>query len=1151
MVDSTLFDVADVTGGDGAVPTGWRLERFEVLNWGTFDGVVWCFEVGGRNALLTGDIGSGKSTLVDALTTLLLPSKDIDYNKAAGAERRERDLRSYVLGHHRLERNEETGITRPVALRGTSSYSVLLAVFANALDGAQVTLAVVFRAEDLTTGQPKRFYVLAGRELAVARDFVDFGDDLTGLRRKLKAAGAQVFDTFPDYGREYRRRLGIPSEQAMTLFHRTVSMKAVDNLNDFVRRYMLEPFDTEERIEALIAHYDNLTRAHDAVVRARLQLEMLTPLVELLDDTDGLTAEIERIDRAHRATPYWFAQSTATLLEDRLARLDADLATVAGELRTADATLARLREDESALHVRMAGAGGDRLGEIERLVARAHSDEAERRRRHTAFSGVLSAAGLEPVDTPEQFHSVTAAAESKRAELDERWAGLDAGISDARHDLRSTEEESATLNAELQSLRSRRTNMPAASLEIRGDICGDLGIDESDLAFAGELIDLSEDAPQWRGAAERVLRGFALSLLVPEEHYFAVARWIDQHHLGARLVYFRVPEAAPVPRPPERVDSTMLLLDVLTLRDDTRFAAWLQAELAKRADHACVRSTSEFRDHRRAVTVNGQIKDRARHEKDDRRRIDDPAAYLLGWSNEAKIEALVAQGSRLAETTTALRAQVGELEAERDATGQMRSRLMALEQYQSWDDLDWRSPVREIARLEKEAAHIRASSGELRTLGDQLDEVRSETAATEHLRDELLGRRATLAEHREVAQRQLDLRRGLLGDVGAFDEARPHFDQIDAALGELGRSNDDPGAADELEASVREHLMARRQRCSERHSSLGRRVVAQMGSFRNAYPAEVDELDDSLESGPEYRRLEARIATDDLPRFEADFKESLNENTIREIATLSAQLEAQENDIRERVGVINDSLAGIDYSEGRYIHLVPERTPNAEVKQFRADLRACTDNVLGDDAGAYSEERFLQVRALVERFKGREGYVDADRRWTRRVTDVRQWFVFSASERWRSDDREFEHYADTGGKSGGQKEKLAYTVLAASLAYQYRLGGPDQGSREFRFVVIDEAFGRGSDDSTRYALNLFDRLGLQLLIVTPLQKIHVIEPHVSAVGFVDNPAGNNSRLKCLTIEEYRAQRSRTAARTRATPTDHAPMRSGAGPSAGA
>ena len=76
--------------------------------------------------------------------------------------------------------------------------------------------------------------------------------------------------------------------------------------------------------------------------------------------------------------------------------------------------------------------------------------------------------------------------------------------------------------------------------------------------------------------------------------------------------------------------------------------------------------------------------------------------------------------------------------------------------------------------------------------------------------------------------------------------------------------------------------------------------------------------------------------------------------------------------------------------------------------------------------------------------------------------------------------------------------------------------------------MIDEAFNRGSELSTRYALDLFTRLGLQLLIVTPLQKIHVIEPHVAAVGFVDNPSGSYSRLQCLTITEFRSQREELA-----------------------
>ncbi len=102
---------------------------------------------------------------------------------------------------------------------------------------------------------------------------------------------------------------------------------------------------------------------------------------------------------------------------------------------------------------------------------------------------------------------------------------------------------------------------------------------------------------------------------------------------------------------------------------------------------------------------------------------------------------------------------------------------------------------------------------------------------------------------------------------------------------------------------------------------------------------------------------------------------------------------------------------------------------------------------------------------------------------------------------------------------------LEYATLELlRLAYQFGLEWGAVRSRTFRFVVIDEAFGRGSDESAQYGLRLFAQLNLQLLIVTPLQKIHIIEPFVSGVGFVYNEDGRVSVVRNLTIEEYQAEK---------------------------
>ena len=138
--------------------SGFRLARLEVFNWGTFDSRVWTLQLDGKSGLLTGDIGSGKSTLVDAITTLLVPANRIAYNKAAGADNKERTLRSYVLGHYKSERNEVTGAAKPVSLRDNTSYSVILGVFHNEGYDQTVTLAQVFWMKDLQ-GQPARFFL--------------------------------------------------------------------------------------------------------------------------------------------------------------------------------------------------------------------------------------------------------------------------------------------------------------------------------------------------------------------------------------------------------------------------------------------------------------------------------------------------------------------------------------------------------------------------------------------------------------------------------------------------------------------------------------------------------------------------------------------------------------------------------------------------------------------------------------------------------------------------------------------------------------------------------------------------------------------------------------------------------------------------------
>ena len=1105
---------------------GFRLHRLEIYNWGTFNQRIWALAPGGDNTLLTGDIGSGKSTLVDAITTLLVPPQKIAYNKAAGAETRERTLRSYVLGHYKTERSDVGLSARPVSLRDGNSYSVLLARFHNQGYDQTVTLAQVFWLKDVD-GQPARLFVLSDGTLSIAEHFSNFGQDIGDLRKRLRRlAKTEIFDSFPPYAAAFRRRFGIENDQALDLFHQTVSMKSVGNLTDFVRQHMLEAFPVEERIEALVHHFDDLNRAHEAVLRAQAQIARLSPIVADGQEHGRVSAEAESLRNCRNALHAYFAQHKAVLLDKRLGNLQVELAKL--EARIAEGAEERRKQQAARDELKRAIAenGGDRIERIKTDIAQKQTDKDARSRRADQYAHLAAAAGLRLPADGDAFQSnrrtLVEDVEASKA----RQGRVQNAVTEVSVELRGLKDQHGEISRELASLHARRSNIPSRMLAIRAALCRALDLQDEDLPFVGELIQVRPEERDWEGAIERLLHNFGLSLLVPDRDYARVAEWVDRTHLGERLVYFRVvsQRATTVASTPAAV------LHKLVIKPDSAFYVWLESEIARRFDHVCCDSLEQFRREKQAITRNGQIKTAGgRHEKDDRHRLDDRSRYVLGWSNDAKIAAFDAEREALEARMQEVVARLAELQTEQGTLAERLAHLHQLSAFEDFREIDWRPLLAEIERLDSERRQLEAASDVLRALEEQLAALEERMRATEAKQD---GDIRELATTRFKHEQATSLRQACLAllDATQAEVKTRDFVRLDEMRDEaLGTHVLTVESCDGREKDLRDWLQKEIDARDQRLRRLEEKIVKAMEAYRKDYPVETQEIDARIDAVGEFGGMLARLTQDDLPRFETKFKDLLNENAIREVANFQSQLHRERQTIRERIEAINRSLRDIDYNPNRYITLETVAAPDADIRDFQQDLRACTEGALtGSEDSVYSETKFLEVKSLIERFRGREGSTDADRRWTRRVTDVRNWFTFSASERWREDDREHEHYTDSGGKSGGQKEKLAYTVLAASLAYQFGLERGVKRSRSFRFVAIDEAFGRGSDESARYALELFARMNLQLLIVTPLQKIHIIEPHVAGVGFVHTDDGRSSMLRNLTIEEYRKERAARA-----------------------
>lgn len=1102
---------------------GFRLQRFELLNWGTFHRQIWKLEPLGHNSLLTGDIGSGKSTLVDALTTLLVPAQRIVYNQAAGAVRRERDLLSYVRGCYKTEKDSARFAARAVSLRPDDTYSVILGYFGNEGYGQGVTLAQVFWTRN-DNGQPDRFYAIADRPLSIAGDFSNFGKEIADLRKRLRKQGVLLFDAFSQYSQEFRRRMEIRGEQALELFYQTVSLKSVGNLTEFVREHMLDEPSVRDRLEDIRRNFDNLNRAHLAVVKARDQIGRLEPLVADCDRCLEVEGQIADSVRCRAALHAFFSERKTRLLDERIARLEAERDKLADRLAQGREQVENLRQRKSELDKSIVENGGGRLNAIAQDIRRCEIEREARQARANRYDALcrdLSLTGAEEIDG---FHANRAQAEKLRDQ--------------AEHEKKQVEEERLAIQVrrtnragqagevqkELASLQGRASNIPASMLELRQRICEELSLEEKTLPFAGELLQVRSEQMAWEGALERVLHSFGLSLLVPEEAYPGVAQYVDRTHLHNRLVYFRI-RPGPGRQAPKPTDRRQLFHKV-EIRTDTPFREWVEQELIGHFDYACCETLEEFQRELKALTRQGQTKNQGRrHEKDDRFHLEDRSRYVLGWSNEGKIHALEERLSILAREETADLRALNEVEGRLRGLESRRDAARDILNFQDFHQIDWRASARTIAELQQEERVVAEGSDILRTLRAALAEMEIQLREAEQIHQKTNAEKALNESKLSDARSLRDEALKIVEQLAAAEREQVFFKLDQMRHEALGERKLTVESCDNCQTDMREWIQGALDALEKRRVHLREKIVQQMQAYKAEYPLETREVDSCWESAEEFRVMLGRLRDEDLPRHEEKFKKLLNEGTINDIALFQNQLEKEGQDIREKISLINESLRAIDYNPGTFIELVLAISPDREIEDFRRQLRACLgDTLAGGEAEFYNERKFLQVKEVIDRFTGREGQTEIDQKWTRKVTDVRNWFEFLVNERWKETNEVKETYSDSSGKSGGQKEKLAYTILASALAYQFGLGWSDSRSRAFRFVMIDEAFGRGSDDSARYALNLFKKLNLQILVVTPLQKIHIIEDFVRSVHFVHNPDGKTSMLKSLSLEEYREER---------------------------
>jgi uncharacterized protein YPO0396 len=1112
--------------------SGYRLQYIQVLNWGTFgENKVWTIKPDGKTSLLTGANGSGKTTLVDVVLTLLVPTNLRAYNQSSGAESKaDRTEESYVLGAYGQTQEEGKLSSSTQYLRDKDKdYSVLLATFYN--EGLQhhVTLGQI--RWFMGGGKLNKEYFTATKPLDIASHDIR-NDRSKNWKDRLKREHDVIFhESFSKYQAYFLRAFGMRSEKALNLFAQTVGIKVLGKLDEFIRHHMLEPGDPEADFRKLQESFDLLLSSYRAFEKARKQLELLQPVAERQAECQQLEKQCDTLDMQRQVLPAWFATQHLELLKTALRDGEAELGMIREKLDRLKESLEDKRGEESGLRAAIEGNEiGRQIKDLEKAIREKENEFGKRKRQQEIYNRLATA--LQFITNPDAngFLENRRVAEESVIDAKAKLESLQEQKIKAAVEKNALDERYKDLDEELQSLLQRKTRIPKRNIDLRQGILEDVGATEEEIPFIGELLKIRDkEAAVWESAAEQLLHNYALRLLVPDKFYQAVNRYVNNTRLDGRIIYLKVDprDAAPILQTPD----PDALYEKLEIKPHNPYYHWLENQLANRFDHKCTTSLDDFRLLNKALTPEGLSKEKEKHEKDDRPGRWGPENYVLGWDNKEKIKLLKGRMRELEQQIKEKETQIKGLNARIQAEEKRRDQLRDLLGMTSYEAIDWQSVSIALQQDQQQLEVLQKSSDQLKTLEEQLKAVRLALKELDGLEKEEIKR-----ETRQIDQ--LEGYRTLEKEAQATLAAFAHLDLqqafayikdlIPSIKSNLKLENVERLRAGEM-AKLSERIVAAKDNLSKARQQLNRAMTI----FRNPpdevrdqfrdWTSETRELGSDIEYVGDYLAIHNRIKTEKLLEFEKRFREYLDEKMVGDMANFQTALNNRLDSIEENIRDLNGSLRQIDFHPNpkTYIQLVHRPQIREDIRDFRHRLKSDWKF----DTGEYErskdisllEKSFAIIKSIIESLREDENY-------RKRVLDVRNWLMFHATEHFAETNEVRNVYESTGHLSGGEKAQITYTILGAALAYQFGIDRGGHQEKSFRFIVVDEAFSKLDPEKSKYLMELCKQLHLQLLVVTPLDKIHIAEPYIHACHYVENKNKKFSRVYDLSMEEYRARK---------------------------
>ncbi|MBA4060473.1 MAG: hypothetical protein C0470_08890 [Verminephrobacter sp.] len=1081
------------------------LQELHLYNWGAFAGRHQVAIDPGNSAII-GPTGSGKTTLVDALMTLLCASPR--YNLAStGGHESDRDLVSYVRGASGQGNDSGDHIAR--AGRCTTGVAARL-VRQGAAGQETVWLGALLwfdGSSQSASDMQKRWFFAQGAQhsldLWLEEQHSGGAKALTRLAKDTE--GLQMFSSKAPYLAKLHSFFEV-GPNAFTLLNRAAGLKQLNSIDEIFRELVLDDHSAFDDAQKVVDGFAELASIHADLELANAQWVSLLPLRELATREQQQAQHLSHLQTLQQQLPHWFAAQGVQWWGQRIAQLEAHMAERTTQLQAAQQHVDAARKREQDLHGQYLQAGGANIDVLRENMDHARKELARIEGNLAQYQTLVHNLGLGKNASANDLARHQVQAHAAMEQIDAEQAALQAQAEHAIAQAHNAHTSLRETQAEYDAVRQRPgSNLPMEFQRFRAELADYLDLPETDLPFAAELVEVRQAEQAWRGAIERALGSHRLRILVPQTAMHTALQWVNQRHNRLHVRLLEVRDATPATFLPDGFARK------LNLKPATP-AAHLNTlrQLLSNLDRHCVPDVQTLERTPHAMTAQGLMSSQSGHfDKQDQKRLDQD--WMTGFDNRDRLAHLLQQKELLALDHQALEAQKTQtLHAQRRA--QEQRQLWAALQALRTEDLDTTAAQTQLQHKEQqlqallhpdsgtaqaqqrwEAAqtHTRAAEGQLRDL---------QTAQTQ---DETL---------RAAAQKQHGAYQARSTDTFAIDA------DFAAQLARAGHRLP-PLDGDNLEAQERDAgtaVQAKTTEASKKLGTLHQEIVRQMGKAKSEDRGALADHAQEVDALPHYLQRLQVLEEEALPHKRQRFQEYLNNTSQQGVDTLLNGIAAQVADIEERIAQLNDTLQRVDFQPGRYLQLEPRAVVHQSLQELnRAQAQLRTES-LRDDGG---QSHYRALRAIVEMLQTHAS--NRRSKAAQALLDARYRLQFAVLVLDRASGQMLERRTGSQGGSGGEKEIIASYVLTASLSYALC---PDGASRPvFGTIVLDEAFSKSSQAVAARIIQALREFGLHALFVTPNKEVRLLRNHTRSAVVVHR-SGAQATLASLRWEEIDAFR---------------------------